>query len=108
MNEIHIRDAIRNLAPYRPGRPLRDLEEFGITEGVKLASNENPFPPSPAVRSAMNAALDDVRLYPEPGAPELRERLAVIHGCKPTEVIAGAGDRRPSGSCSQGHAGTRR
>ena len=88
---MHIRKSIRQLKPYKPGRPLRDLEALGIQEGVKLGSNENPYPPSPKVIEAIQNAAQQVRLYPEPGAPDLREALAAHHGRRPNEVIAGAG-----------------
>jgi len=42
---------IRELSPYEPGKPLEELErELGITDSVKLASNENPLGPSPLAR----------------------------------------------------------
>jgi len=88
---MHVRDAVRNLRPYRPGQALRALEAFGIHDGVKLGSNENPLGPAPEVLEAMTRALTEVRLYPEPGAPVLRAALAAHHGRTAEEVIAGAG-----------------
>ena len=88
---MHVRDAIRGLAPYKPGRPLRDLERYGLTRGVKLGSNENPLGPSPRVLEAMRRAVEETRFYPEPGAPLLREAVAARFGRRPEEVIAGAG-----------------
>ena len=88
---MHIRQAIKDLRPYKPGRPLRDLEQLGIEEGIKLGSNENPLGPSPQVLEAMRRALSNARLYPEPGAPVLREALAAHYGVAPERVIAGAG-----------------
>ena len=39
---------IASLTPYQPGKPMDELErELGITNIIKLASNENPFGPSP-------------------------------------------------------------
>jgi len=69
--------AVRGLSPYVPGKPIRELErELGIHDIVKLASNENPYGPSPRTLSAMRAALDEVWLYPDGGCHELEQGLA--------------------------------
>src|SRR3990167_9104409 len=45
---------ILGIAPYEPGKPIEELErEFGIHDAIKLASNENPLPPSDRVRQAI-------------------------------------------------------
>jgi len=88
---MHVRDAVKTLEPYRPGQTLHDLRRFGLTECVKMGSNENPLGPSPAVRRVLEGALDGVRLYPEAGAPRLRRALAAHYKRPETEVIAGAG-----------------
>jgi histidinol-phosphate aminotransferase len=50
---------IERLAAYPPGMPLEELErEYGITGSIKLASNENPFGPSPRALAAIGGALD--------------------------------------------------
>src|SRR5258706_10841666 len=67
----------RGLSPYVPGKPISELErEYGIRDVVKLASNENPYGPSPAALAAMHAALSDVWLYPDGGAHEFKSALA--------------------------------
>ena len=59
-------DCVRTLAPYVPGKPIEELErELGISGVIKLASNENPFGPSPRALAAMHAALSDAWLYPD-------------------------------------------
>jgi len=69
--------AVRNLSPYVPGKPIAELErELGIHDVVKLASNENPYGPSPATLAAMHAALDQVWLYPDGSSHELKQALA--------------------------------
>ncbi len=88
---MHIRDAIARLAPYRPGQTLADVREFGLSECVKLGSNENPLGPAPEVIEAMRGAVENTRLYPEPGAPRLRAALAAHYGRTVEETIAGAG-----------------
>lgn len=77
---------VQRLAPYVPGEQPK---ERGL---VKLNTNENPFPPSPKVLKAVRAAVDGrLRLYPNPKAQELRERLARLHGCGVENVMVGNG-----------------
>ena len=57
---------------------------------MKLASNENPFGPSPAAIAAISSALPGLARYPSGGA-ELRGVLATRYGVKPENVIAGSG-----------------
>jgi histidinol-phosphate aminotransferase len=69
--------AVRELTPYVPGKPISELErELGIHDIVKLASNENPYGPSPHTIAAMRAALEDVWLYPDGSCHELKQGLA--------------------------------
>ena len=66
-----IRPLLRRLKPYVPG------EQPKIKGLIKLNTNENPYPPSPRVLAATRAAVDArLRLYPNPTAQALRERLA--------------------------------
>jgi histidinol-phosphate aminotransferase len=79
--------AVRSLAPYVPGKPISELErEYGVADIVKLASNENPYGPSPAALAAMRAAVDECWLYPDGSAHELKRALARHHGV-PAECI---------------------
>ncbi|MFW5876444.1 MAG: histidinol-phosphate transaminase [Myxococcota bacterium] len=83
---------IDRLVPYTPGKPVEELErELGIRGAVKLASNENPFGPSPAAVEAMRRAAADVHRYPDAGAHRLREALAGRHGVPKGEVFLGNG-----------------
>ena len=51
-------ESVRGLAPYVPGKPAAELErELGLSDVAKLASNENPYGPSPRSLAAMQAAL---------------------------------------------------
>ena len=69
--------AVRALSPYVPGKPISELErEYGVTDIVKLASNENPYGPSPAAIAAMHAAVASAWLYPDGSAHELKQALA--------------------------------
>src|SRR2546421_11588208 len=76
----------RELSPYVPGEQPR------IANLVKLNTNESPFGPSPLALEAMRAAaVDTLRLYPDPEAQELRAALAVHHGIKPEQVFVANG-----------------
>jgi histidinol-phosphate aminotransferase len=69
--------AVRDVSPYVPGKPIAELQrELGIHDIIKLASNENPYGPSPNALAAMRAALDQVWLYPDGGCHELRHGLS--------------------------------
>jgi histidinol-phosphate aminotransferase len=81
-----IRPLVRELRAYVPG------EQPKIKGLVKLNTNENPFPPSPKVLAAVKAAVDGrLRLYPNPTAQALREKLAKLHRCKAENIIVGNG-----------------
>lgn len=81
-----VRPLVRRLHPYVPG------EQPKIAGLIKLNTNENPYPPSPRVMSAIKSAVDErLRLYPNPTAQPLREKLAALHHCRPENVIIGNG-----------------
>ena len=81
-----IRPLVHSLHAYVPG------EQPKIRGLIKLNTNENPYPPSPKVLAATRAAVDGrLRLYPNPTAQALRERLAQLHGCGPENIIIGNG-----------------
>src|ERR1039458_10063608 len=81
-----IRPLVRRLRPYVPG------EQPKIKGLIKLNTNENPYPPSPRVLAAVRAAIDGrLRLYPNPTAQLLREKLARLHCCQPENIIVGNG-----------------
>jgi len=61
-----VNEPILDIHPYQPGKPIEEVErELGISGAVKLASNENPFPPSPAVLAALRKTLDGLHRYPD-------------------------------------------
>ncbi len=84
--------SLESLSAYETGKPLDELaRELGITDAVKLASNENPWGPSPKAVAAAQAAIGQVNLYPDGAAYRLREKLARLHGVDLTEIIQGNG-----------------
>jgi histidinol-phosphate aminotransferase len=83
---------ILGIAPYEPGKPIEELErELGIVDAIKLASNENPLPPSDRVQKAIRAALSALNRYPDGSAFYLRQALAKKHGVSAEHVILGNG-----------------
>jgi histidinol-phosphate aminotransferase len=59
---------------------------------IKLNTNENPYPPSPAVLAALQAAIDgDLRLYPDPVANAVRDRAAQRYGLRREQILVGNG-----------------
>ncbi len=87
---------ITAIAPYQPGKPVSELQrELGTAwpaEGaVKLASNENPYGPSPRAIAAMTAAASEVARYPDAGSFELRDRLARHLGVTREQLAIGSG-----------------
>ena len=81
-----IRPLVHGLHAYVPG------EQSKMKGLIKLNTNENPYPPSPRVLRAIKNAVDGrLRLYPNPTAQVMREKLAKLHGCKPENIIAGNG-----------------
>ena len=88
---MHVRDAVKTLEPYRPGKTIEDVRHLGLDAVIKLGSNENPLGPAPEVMEAIRHAEPGIRLYPESGAPRLRRALAEFTGRSPEHIIAGAG-----------------
>tara|TARA_R110002096_G_scaffold77896_8_gene183382 strand:- start:20273 stop:21400 length:1128 start_codon:yes stop_codon:yes gene_type:complete len=87
-----VRENIRNLKPYQPGKPIEEVErEIGITGAVKMASNENPLGPSPLAIEAAAKVLGDCHLYPDGAAYYLRRDLAEMHGIDPQRLVFGSG-----------------
>ena len=83
---------VRTLAPYVPGKPIEELErELGITGIIKLASNENPFGPSPNALAAMHATLSDAWLYPDGSGYALKHKLAAKLGVTIEQIALGNG-----------------
>jgi histidinol-phosphate aminotransferase len=75
-----------SLVPYVPGEQPKDKRY------IKLNTNESPYPPSPAVIAAIQAATnEDLRLYPDPSCEKLREAVARYYGLTPDHVFVGNG-----------------
>jgi histidinol-phosphate aminotransferase len=82
---------VQKLASYKPGKSLRQAELESGMRCIKMASNENPFGPSPLAIEAIKAAAQEVNSYPDNGVTELAARLAEIHGIEPAQILVTAG-----------------
>ncbi len=83
---------ILNAPVYQPGKPIDDVKrEYGLTEVIKLASNENPYGSSPKAKEAIAAQLDNLAIYPDGASLKLRWDLAEVLGVKPAQLIFGNG-----------------
>jgi len=80
------------LHPYVPGKPIEKLlAEKGLKEAVKLASNENPYGPSPTAIKAIKKAAAEVHRYPDGDSGELKSALARSHGFGTENIMVGNG-----------------
>ena len=76
----------RSLEAYTPGEQPRD------TQYIKLNTNESPYPPAPSVVEAMTLQqVELLRLYSDPTAKELKEKLAELYAVKPENVFVSNG-----------------
>lgn len=83
---------IAGLVPYKPGKPMDELtRELGITDIVKLASNENPRGPSERVRAAIAAATASLSRYPDGNGFRLKQALAERLQVEPRQITLGNG-----------------
>ena len=83
--QSYLRPEIAALAGYVPGEQPTDPRV------VKLNTNENPYPPSAAVKQAIADACERLHLYPDPSAREVRERVGRLYDVDPAGVIVGNG-----------------
>ena len=85
---------LKTLPVYQPGRPIEEVaRELGLAADtiIKVASNENPFGPSPKAVAAMQKALPGVNLYPDGNAFYLKQKLAAKLGVEPANLVLGNG-----------------
>ena len=82
---------IESLEPYRPGKQAAEIQrEYGLTNVIKLASNENPLGPSPLALKELLKYYSEIHIYPN-GGLDLRQALAERFRLKIANVIAGSG-----------------
>jgi histidinol-phosphate aminotransferase len=83
---------VQRLTPYQPGKPVEELErELGISNSIKLASNENPLGPSPLAVEAIAGMLNAINYYPDGAGYALTDRLAQHHQLDASNITLGNG-----------------
>jgi len=85
---------LQTLPTYQPGRPIEEVaRELGLPADsiIKVASNENPFGPSPFALVALQNALPGVNLYPDGNAFYLKQKLAAKLGVETAHLVLGNG-----------------
>lgn len=86
------RAVVAGLPAYRPGKGIKQVEaEHGISNAIKLASNENPAPPVDRIVAAIQAAANGLNRYADHRASELRSAIAASVGVSDDQVTVGAG-----------------
>ena len=86
MSQHYWSPVVRGLVPYVPG------EQPKVANLVKLNTNENPYPPSPAAIAAMQAVIGDgLRLYPDPDSAALKQAIADYYQIDSGQVFVGNG-----------------
>lgn len=88
----NVRQTIHNIQPYIPGKPISDVQrELGLTDVIKMASNENPLGPSPMAQEAIIEAVKDLHRYPDGGQLSLKKDLEEYHHISEGMLIVGNG-----------------
>ena len=81
-----LNEQYRALEAYTPGEQPRDMQY------IKLNTNESPYPPAPSVIAAMTAQqIELLRLYSDPTAKALKEKLAQLYSVEPENVFVSNG-----------------
>jgi len=89
---IPIRRNVLGMEPYSPGKPIDEVKrELGLDRVVKLASNENPFGPSPKAVEAVKAAAEKMHIYPDGAAFNLKQALSNKLGLPAANLMVGNG-----------------
>lgn len=92
MSFVPANEGISKLKPYQPGKPISELErELGITDIVKLASNENPLGCSDKVKAAVAAELAEIGRYPDGGGFILKDQIQAQFGVTADRITLGNG-----------------
>ncbi len=90
--KLHKPEHIAAIVPYVSGRPMDEVQrEYGITDIIKLASNENPWGASPQAISAIREQLESLHRYPDASSYAFTQVLAEWTGVEPAKIVLGNG-----------------
>ena len=83
---------VQQLIPYKAGKPIEELErELGLTDIIKLASNENPIGPGKKAIAAIQQAMTGLALYPDGSGFSLKEALSKKYSVSSEQITLGNG-----------------
>jgi histidinol-phosphate aminotransferase len=83
---------VQQLIPYKAGKPIEELErELGLTQIIKLASNENPLGPGKKALAAIQDSLSTLTLYPDGSGFSLKKVLAEKYAVNENQITLGNG-----------------
>jgi histidinol-phosphate aminotransferase len=92
MKKPQKRRCLESITPYVPGKPIEEVErELGLSNVVKMASNENPLGPSPLAMEAIKDYLQKINYYPDGNSYYLKRSLAAKLGLKEENIVLGNG-----------------
>lgn len=87
-----VNKAILDTLPYQAGKPIEEVErEFGLTNIIKLASNENALGTSPLAMKAAIDAIKQIHIYPDANYKKLRDMIAEFNHVAPHNIVVGNG-----------------
>ncbi len=88
----HVRPNLLRMRAYSPGKPIEEVRrELGLDRIIKLASNENPWGPSPLAVGAIKKAAEELNLYPDGAAYDLRKAISERYGVAMSQIVVGDG-----------------
>ncbi|MDR2819692.1 MAG: histidinol-phosphate transaminase [Desulfovibrio sp.] len=92
MRELRVRPEVQALDPYVPGLSIAEIQQkYGISQVIKMASNENPLGASPLVQEALCRFASYAFRYPQGGNPRLVNALATLHNIDQNRIVVGNG-----------------
>jgi len=87
-----VRPEVEAFTPYTPGLSIDEIQaRYGLSQVIKMASNENPLGVSPQARTALERHAAKAFRYPQAGNPRLVTAIARHHGLDPARVVVGNG-----------------
>ncbi len=100
-SQIEPQPNIMQISLYKSGKAAVD----GVTDVIKLSSNENPFGPSDAAQKEFSKGVHQLHRYPSTDHTELRAAIAKVHGLDAERIICGAGSDEVISFICQAYAG---
>lgn len=89
---MKVSEEILKMIPYKPGKPISETQrEYGVTEVIKLASNENPLGMSPKAKLAVEKALNGAFRYPDASCYELVHKISKVWNFPKDKITLGNG-----------------